>query len=403
MFVYFNLSCTSKTKNNEKKVNVMVDLVQKKNLMKKKVVKEKRRINKANIVRYIQQRGETSKTEIATALNVSLPTVLRYASELISENMINEVGIYESTGGRKASRFSINEALKYAIGVDITAHHVNVVVVNFKKDIIINERLQIDFQNKEEYYAGLSAYLTKITSENAIDSERILGVGISLPGIVDKRNHVVRWSHVLGMRDFDLEMIRNYFHYPVHFENDAVSAAAAEISYLKQNMVYLSLSNTVGGAIYINGSIFEGNEFKSGEFGHMILHPDGNMCYCGKKGCVDAYCNAELLSGMTYGRLENFFSELEAGNPLLQATWDEYLEDLALTISNLRMVFDCNIILGGYVGAFLEPYMPELKKRVAKYNLFNGDVERIYACRYKYAAAALGGAVYFIDDYVDGL
>ena len=98
-------------------------------------------------------------------------------------------------------------------------------------------------------------------------------------------------------------------------------------------MVYLSLSNTVGGAVVYQsdrGNVYSrdgylkdvssmhlGNNWRSGEFGHMVIHPEGRKCYCRKKGCVDAYCSALRLADMEDGILENFFVHLEEGLSLI--------------------------------------------------------------------------------------
>lgn len=137
-------------------------------------------------------------------------------------------------------------------------------------------------------------------------------------------------------------------------------------------MVYLSLSNSVGGAVifademksndgihsdYDGGAMYMGDNWRSGEFGHMVIHPEGKTCYCGKKGCVDAYCSALNLAGLENGDLRAFFEKLKAGHEEYGRIWDEYLDNLAIVVDNLRMCLDCEVVLGGYVGSYMEPYI----------------------------------------------
>ena len=124
---------------------------------------------------------------------------------------------------------------------------------------------------------------------------------------------------------------------------------------LPSSFFYLSLSNTVGGAIFHDGNLLPGDAFRCGEAGHMTLIPDGKPCYCGKTGCVDAYCSARLLSDLSGGRLEDFFLGLQQNNPDYRSVWDTYLKHLAVVINNLHMILDYDIVLGGYVGSFLCP------------------------------------------------
>lgn len=77
----------------------------------------------------------------------------------------------------------------------------------------------------------------------------------------------------------------------------------------------------------------------------MTVVPDGEACYCGKKGCLDAYCSAKCL---TEGRVEDFFGRLVQGEPEEASLWDQYTTYLAIAVNNIHMVLDCDVVLGGY-------------------------------------------------------
>ena len=97
------------------------------------------------------------------------------------------------------------------------------------------------------------------------------------------------------------------------FLNDANAGAYAEGIYSeeKKRFFYLSLSNTVGGAVFDSDRLVQGDHFRTGEVGHMTVVLDGKKCYCGKRGCLDAYCSALNLSDSADGKLEKFFDLLE--------------------------------------------------------------------------------------------
>lgn len=137
-----------------------------------------------------------------------------------------------------------------------------------------------------------------------------------------------------------------------------------------RSLVYLSLSNSVGGAILTGGALYGGDHLRAGEFGHNTLVPDGRPCYCGKKGCLDAYCPAKVLSQLTDGNLALFFDGLRSGNAALQTAWNEYLSYLAVAVNNLRMTFDCDVIVGGYVGGFLAEFGEPLREMLVERNTF---------------------------------
>lgn len=124
------------------------------------------------------------------------------------------------------------------------------------------------------------------------------------------------------------------------------------------------------------------------------------MCYCGKEGCLDSYCSAYRLADLEDGKLEVFFEKLEAGSEKHQKVWNEYLENLAIAIDNLRVCFDCDIVLGGYVGGFMEPYMKQLRELVSQRDIFEKDGRYVKAGRLKKEASALGAAIFQIDRYI---
>ena len=199
-------------------------------------------------------------------------------------------------------------------------------------------------------------------------------------------------------------LVEQVFSYPVYFANDANAAMMAEDMHEYQDAVYLSLNNTLGGAFCINGKLVAGQNQKAGEFGHMILVPGGKKCYCGKAGCADAYCAASALTDeeqeMT---LEQFMEKVEQKNTKTVEKWNQYLDNLAILISNLRMAYDTDIILGGEVGGYLSEYMIPLGEKVMAYNGFEHDVRYLKNCSYKREASAVGAAKHFLSEYIQHL
>ena len=364
---------------------------------------DKRKANLAKVAKFILHRRSTSKPEIAAMLGLSMPTVLQNVKELLERGIIVESGEYESTGGRKAKVLSVNAGLKYAAGIDITANHISYVVIDLTGELVEKERIRAVFENSLEYNEKVHQGFLEFVQRAGIEAKRILGVGISLPGIIDKEHETLIISHILRLKNVSLKNLSRLFEYEVCYENDANSAAMAEMYRLEKNAVYLSLSNSVGGSFYIHNGIYEGDDYRSSEFGHMIIVPGGRQCYCGKKGCVDAYCSAQVLAAKADDNLEQFFERLDRGDEDLQQVWDEYLEYLAVTVTNLRMAYDCDIILGGYVGGYLEKYMAELSKRVIKYNGFENDTTYLKTCSFQKEVSAVGIAMSFVENFFESL
>ena len=186
----------------------------------------------------------------------------------------------------------------------------------------------------------------------------------------------------------------------MYFSNDANAAMMAEDLNIHKNAIYLSLNQTLGGAFCIDGKLFPGENQKAGEFGHMILVPGGRKCYCGKSGCADAYCAASALIDENTESVEQFMQQIRSGAEEAKAKWEEYLDYLAILISNLRMAYDMDIILGGEMGGYLIDYMVPLGEKVIQYNGFDHDLRYLKNCSYKKEASAVGAAKHFLQEFI---
>ena len=362
---------------------------------------DKKTITRSRILNYVINTQITSKAEVSKNLNLSMPTVLSNINDLIAKGIIIETGEYESTGGRKAKSIGINPSYRYSVGIVITANHVGIVLVNLKYEIVKFRRVRMKFSPDASYCQDLSV----LTSEFLKDTEyqdRILGIGISIPGIISQKAHLLIKSHALQLENYSLSFLEQAFDLPVYFENDANAAMMAEDMNRYKNAIYLSLNNTLGGAFCIGGKLFQGENQKAGEFGHMILVPGGRKCYCGKKGCADAYCAASALTD-EINSLETFMEQLKSGDEAAEEKWSEYLDMLAVLISNLRMAYDMDIILGGEVGGYLAEHMLPLGEKVMEYNGFDHDIRYLRNCSYKREASAVGAAKHFLQDFIKNI
>lgn len=374
---------------------------------------EVKKINRNQIFRYVNKHDRVSKPDISAELGISMPTVLQNINELIKQGLVHEVGEFKSTGGRKATAIAPIRNSYYALGIEITQNHIGVVLTDLSGDVLKHKRVYKPFFNNREYYKEMAEIALEFKSSEIDSDKEFLGVGISIPGIVDTRNNKILFSHALNLVNIESDRFSEFIPYPCIFINDANAAGLAEVYHYDKrlNAVYLSLSNSVGGAIieerqsYLSDSpiadkLYLGDNLRGGEFGHMTLIPDGDKCYCGKRGCFDVYCSAKTLSKHTGGKLEKFFEEMENGNEEFREIWNQYISYLSIEVNNLRMIFDCNVIIGGYVGGHIEPYISRLKEEVEILNTFEVDASYIQPCRYRVEASALGAALQHIEVFL---
>ena len=130
--------------------------------------------------------------------------------------------------------------------------------------------------------------------------DKIVGIGIGSPGTLDVENGVVNYANNLGWNELPVAKIMNEtLPYPIRLTNDANAAALGEAKFGAgkqfESVIMLTLGTGVGGGIIINGKLYEGNQGKGGELGHVVVQVDGEQCSCGRKGCLEAYASATAL------------------------------------------------------------------------------------------------------------
>lgn len=363
---------------------------------------EVRKRNRNNIYRFIRRAEVTSNPDISYALKISLPTVTQNTRELIEQGLVEETGKLESTGGKRAAALAVAAGFRLAAGLNITRNHISLVLVDLKGALLECERTVLPFVHEERYYQKVNDLLEQFLEKWNVDREKVLGIGISLPGIVDLKREEISYSHVLKVEAVPFSYISSFFSYPCSFLNDANAGAYAEgiCQESEDRFFYLSLSSTVGGGIYSGSELVQGKEYRCGEVGHLTIVPDGDPCYCGKKGCLDVYCSSARLSELAGGSLERFFQGLEQGEKRFAKAWDTYTSYLSVALDNIRMVLDCEIVIGGYVGGFIGKHIEDVYRKVSERNIFEKRGTYVRPCVFRQEAAALGAALSVTEAFV---
>lgn len=360
-----------------------------------------KRSGKSNVAHYISIHDQSSRNEIVHELGLSPPTVSLYVSELLGIGLLCENGKNNSTGGRRANNLSINKDYMYVIGVEISKNYIHLVLVNTVAEILYESSVRLSFENSLDYSYAIGKHIMDFAQQEMGLKDKIHGVALAIPGILDNKHNILRRSHTLQVENVSIQQLTQFVDFEkCYAENDANCAAFAEIGDTDNNAVYLSLNNTFGGSIFINGELYGGDNYKSSEFGHVILHPGGYECYCGKKGCADAYCSVKALLDNRFESLDDFFTQLERGNPECIQMWDTYLDNLAILVVNLRMAFDCDIVIGGNIGGYFDKYRVTFIKKTLAYNNFDNSNSYIRIGGYKKHASSVGAAKHMIDQYI---
>lgn len=350
------------------------------------------------ILQLLQKTETLTRQDIAQQLNLSMPTTLQNTNELLEYGLLKECGAMESTGGRRARKLALDADVALGLGIDIELKHVELVITNLRGKVMVQGELPLPFRDEIAWYQAFQAGLEAFLQEHEVERHRILGAGLSFPGIIDGESETILHSHIFGLEHMSLDRFRSCIPFPLTAANDANCSCYAELTPEQQTYLFVSLNESVGGALMVDGKLFFGDSWQAGEIGHMLLVPHGKTCYCGKHGCADTYLSPKALvqEGQT---LEAFFQMVEAGDKAACDSWNTYLDYLAILVTNLRMLCNMNIMLGGAVGAQFRPYVGQLCEKAAKYDLFSRNIDYITVCRRRTHSFATGAAMIAMEQY----
>lgn len=256
-------------------------------------ITQRRRQTRNLIYRHIYNAREAcTKQTIARDLGLSLPTVYQNLTELIEAGLVRYCGEQQSTGGRKAQLLDINAQAGIALGVSVMEDRLRLVATDLRlrelhfRKVPYNPRT--DF---EDFGFFLAQAIDDFIDDYELDRDKLLGVGIAIPGLISPEGGRLILAPTLHLENISLENLTSRIPCPTYVENDATGGGHAEwfTRDSRRNMAYLSLENGVGGAVLVGGSLFTGDNRRSGEFGHMCVEPEG-LLHLRKTGLSGGLC-----------------------------------------------------------------------------------------------------------------
>ncbi|MBC7333144.1 MAG: ROK family transcriptional regulator, partial [Actinobacteria bacterium] len=188
------------------------------------------KINTGNILNLIKNYGPVSRTTIAQKANLSLATVCKITDYLIEANLVSEVGEGESSGGRKPILLKINYNSYYVVGGKLSKNLITVALTNLGADVLYKKELYFDSNiSMESLIEKLIESYEKIIAESGLEREKILGIGLGVPGHVDKMSGLCKYSGILGWKDVPLgEIMEKRLGICVIVNNDVNTLTIAE-------------------------------------------------------------------------------------------------------------------------------------------------------------------------------
>lgn len=366
-----------------------------------------KKINRSKVYQYIYRKKITSKLQIVQDLQMGLSTVSQNLNLLEQDGLIEKNGYFESTGGRKANAIQIVSDFRISIGIGILKNMFHITAVDLYGNTLYTNTIPFPYSNTPDYYKQVTDKIKEFIATNQYDEEKILGVSIATQGITSPDHSTVLYGNIMNNTGMILEDFSHYLPYPCYLEHDSKSAAFLELwkhPELDSAVVFL-LNRNLGGAIITNHQIHQGSSMHSGTVEHICINPDGPLCYCGNRGCLETYCSANALEQAAGMNIKDFFSLLrEKKSPQLTQIWKDYLHHLAFAMKNINLIIDAPIIISGYLAPyFLEDDIAYLTKHINVSSPFALNKEHIFVGTNGQYTPAIGAALFYVNQFIHAI
>lgn len=367
--------------------------------------------NKQKIFKYISSNREFNKQDIANTLNFSFPTVTKFIDEFLVLGIIEEIGSLEGKSGRKSLTYKFNPNSLFSIGIKLEVNRITFILINLNGQEIRKYDIFNNFFNNSNFVNYIVTELKKFLS-NFNHLDKIRGIGISLPGIVNDITKQFEIGTNFQLFSKDMKFIENEMKLPVFLINEANAGVFAEYilsNYSYNNLGYISIDTGVGSGLILNGKLYFGSHSQAGEIGHISIIPNGKPCTCGNSGCLERYCSNTSL-------IESFESKFKLENLKLSDIFslklhltkegkkiiDMYILYLASSIRTLQLIFDLDkIIIGGEICYFKDEFEFEEKLNLnILNNIFFKNSELLEFSKYGDLSNLFGAALLPFKDFL---
>ena len=387
---------------------------------KKATHQQTKQHNRDLVLKMIFDNKSISRAEIARVTKLTRATVSDLVAVLIEEGLIEEVGFSTSIGGKAPILLSIVEDSRYLIGLNLAQDKFIGAVVNLRGEI--KETVEAPVSGGDGHQALQLVYqiLDQLVKKNW---KPIVGIGIGTPGLVNTREGVVVNAVNLDWQDLPLShLLEDRYGLPVSVLNDSQATAIGEFVYggnyeSDSNLIVVNVRHGIGSGILINGRLFQGDGGGAGEIGHVVVQENGELCRCGKRGCLETVASARavvqrarklipenpnsfLAKDPSNISLDSIEAAFHNNDPLAQIVVLEAARYLGMSIANLIGMLNIQkIILTGDMARFGVPWLHSVKEAMSQATLTRmAQDTQIEIGSLEFRACILGASAFMLLD-----
>jgi glucokinase-like ROK family protein len=350
-------------------------------------------INRSRVFGILKNTRIVSRSDLAQQTGLSRATIAIMADQLLRAGLVEEIGLGNSTGGRPPTLLRFNPNAAYALGAHLRDRSWSVVVTNLDAQVLTRLDVPLANDTPETTVEALTAGVATIAEQ--FGRQRILpAIGLGTPGLVDMTAGVVKTAPDVGWTDVPIrDMVEHATGLKVFVANRSKVGALAEFWYgatrAASDLVYIAIGTGVSAGIIHQGQLYMGANSSAGEVGHITVLPEGPLCPCGNRGCLQQLIAGPSIASRTRERMRvgsdsalhtlvghhpelitapMVFQAAEQGDALACEIVSEIARYLGIAVANIINLFNPEmIILGGPIGeagrVLLEPLQIELRRR----------------------------------------
>ncbi|EFV76702.1 ROK family protein [Cytobacillus pseudoceanisediminis] len=331
-----------------------------------------KRQNKNLVLDILKTKSPISRIDIAKMTGMSPTSITRIVTELQLQGYLRETEAVASGVGRKATLLEVRGDVLYTVGIEIDKSLLKVGIVNYIGEMVsLHKSKRNESESYMETLHKIDAVIRKIMDENEIPAAKIMGLAVGLPGYIDYKNGIVKISDQLKWKDASLaEDLQKLTSFNVIVDNELKMKIVAESFTGKaknsQNSILIGIGSGIGSSIMLNGDIYRGETNNAGEIGHTVIDPTGNVCNCGKIGCLATYISegailADSRKVKDVSSIKDVFQSYRDREPWALNIMDRASTYIALAISNLLCLYNPEVII--LSGNTIEK-LPEMKQAI---------------------------------------
>jgi len=373
--------------------------------------------NRLRVVDALRRSGTATRSELARLTGLSRTTVATLVADLQARGLVvppDEAATTRSRGrGRPPGLLRLDPSAGVALGLDFGHRHVRVAAADLASRVLAEAAAPLDVDSDAERALDTAAALVcRVLADSGVDRGRVVAAGMGVPGPYDRRRHVVSSSSILpGWVGFDApaELARR-IEVDVEVDNDANLGALGELTFGAarglSNVVYVKVSTGIGAGLILGGSLQRGATGIAGELGHVQLRPDGIVCNCGGRGCLQTLASTSAVLAaaraahgpeLTLGRLIELVGDGDFGSRRIVGEAGRAVGEVLADLCN--HVNPEAIVVGGDLSGAGEPLLAGIREVIDRRALPGAaEAVTVKAGELGERAAVLGALALVISD-----